>query len=297
MNRLIRKMVPEYFLNLYRLKKKKRQELRRNKDQRKGRVFNKQYFIRKFRKIGIKPGDTLLVHSSLSKIGFVENGAKDIVEALLEVVGDKGNVLMPNSPNAGLQLDYIRSLDFFDVANAPSKLGAVSEYFRKLPDAVRSEHPTEPVSCIGPDTEFLVGHHFGNETPYNKNSPFYRITELNGKILYLGVSLDNAGTSLHVLEDLIENFKFPVYYPESFDIKVRFENRTLRSMQTFVHNPDQSKKRKCNGLIPLFEERGVLKHVMVGKAKSLLVDAKGMLDVMLEEYKKKGVTMYTPKGS
>lgn len=297
MKNILRKLTPAFLLNIYRNSKKRNKNAELQKQKKEGKVYTKNDLIRQFEKIGIEKGDTLLVHSSLSKIGYVENGARDVVEALVEVIGETGHLLMPNSPNASFQLDYIQNLDFFDVANAPSKLGAISEYFRLLPDAQRSAHPTEPVSCIGPDTEYFVGHHFGNLTPYNENSPFYRVSERNGKILYLGVTLDNAGTNLHTLEDAIEDFKFPVYYPKEFEIKVLFNNRTLRTMKTLVHNPEQSKKRKCDGLIPLFEEKGVLKKVKIGKANSLLVDAKGMFDLMIEEYKKNGVTMYTPKGS
>jgi aminoglycoside 3-N-acetyltransferase len=68
-------------------------------------------------------------------------------------------------------------------------------------------------------------------------------------------------------------------------------------MKTKVHNPEQSKKRKCDGLIPLFEQKGILQKVQIGKAKALLVDAKGLLQVMIEEYNDRGVTMYTPNGS
>lgn len=297
MRSFIRKLSPSFLLDWYRLTKKKVKDAKLLKDKRDGKAYTKKDLVRHFKKIGIKSGDVLLVHASLSKIGFVENGAKDVVEALIEVVGEDGHILMPNSPNASFQLDYIKSLDFFDVANSKSKLGAISEYFRLLPDAQRSAHPTEPVSCIGPESEYFVGHHFGNITPYNENSPFYKVSESNGKILYIGVTLDNAGTNLHTLEDLVGDFKFPVYHPEEFDVMVRFENRTVRSMKTRVHNPEQSKKRKCNGLIPLFEERGVLKKVRIGRASSLLVDAKGMFDVMMDEYTKNGVTMYTPKGS
>lgn len=297
MRNIIRKITPNFLLNWYRNSKKRTKDSKLLREKNKGKIYSKQYFVRQFRKLGIVKGDVLLVHSSLSKIGYVENGPKDIVDAILEVIGEEGHLLMPNSPNASFQLDYIKNLDFFDLANSKSKLGAISEYFRELPDAIRSAHPTEPVSCIGPEAEYFVGHHFGNLTPYNENSPFYRVSEKNGKILYLGVTLDNAGTNLHTLEDAVDNFKFPVYYQEQFEVKIRFENRTLRSMKTLVHNPEQSKKRKCDGLIPLFEERGVLKKVKIGKAESLLVDAKGMFDVMLEEYNKHGVTMYTPKGS
>lgn len=297
MRNFIRKATPQFLLNFYRKSKKKAKEAELLKDKEAGKIITKNQLVAEFRAIGIKEGDDLLVHSSLSKIGFVENGPKDVVEALLEVVGNKGNVLMPNSPNAEYQLEYIRNLDCFDVSNAKSKLGAISEYFRLLPIAIRSVHPTEPVSCIGPDAEYFTQEHFGELTPYTSKSPFFRISEKGGKILYLGVSFDNAGTNLHTLEDALAEFKFPVYFPEVFEVKVRLKNGLETTMKTKVHNPEQSKKRKCDGLIPLFEKEGVLEHVKIGKAKCLLVDAKGMLDVMIEQYEKNGVTMYTPEGS
>jgi hypothetical protein len=40
-----------------------------------------------------------------------------------------------------------------------------------------------------------------------------------------------------------------------------------------------------------------MKKVRIGQADSLLVDAKGMLEVMIEAYYERGVTMYTPHGT
>lgn len=297
MRNLLRKLVPGFLLNFYRKSKKQKRTNQLQSAKSKGNIFSKVDLLKAFKEIGIESGDTVLVHSSLSKIGYIENGAKDVVEALLESVAKSGNILMPNSPNAQYQLDYIQQLDYFDAANSPSKLGAISEYFRKLPNAIRSVHPTEPVSCIGPDAAYFVGTHFGNLTPYNENSPFFKVAEKGGKILYLGVTFDNAGTSLHCIEDAVDNFKFPVYYPTEFIAKVKLADGTLDQMKTLVHNPEQSKKRKCDGLIPLLEEKGVLVKVKIGNADSLLLDAKGMMNVLMDEYKTNGVTMYTPKGS
>ncbi len=297
MRNIIRQLIPSFLLEKYRQYKKAKKNQFLQKQKESGIKITKNDLIHQFKSIGIQEGDTLLVHASLSKIGFIENGAKDVVEALIDVIGSEGNILMPNSPNASFQLDYIKELEQFDVLNDKSKLGSISEYFRLLPTSKRSAHPTEPVSCVGPDKEYFVGDHFGNNTPYNKNSPYYRISEKGGKILYLGVTFDNAGTNLHTLEDAIENFKYPVYYSEEFTVKVKFEDGSINTMTTKVHNPEQSKKRKCDGLIPLFESKGVLKKVKVGNADSLLVDAKLLLSTMIEEYENNGVTMYTPTGN
>ena len=297
MRHLLRKIIPNSFLNVYRkrVKRKRNRSLEENRN--KGNIILKQDIVRDLKKAGINAGESLLVHSSLSKIGYVEGGAKTVVDALLEVLGKEGNLLMPTSPNNGLQLDYIETLDVFDVAEDKSKLGAISEYFRCLPQSIRSAHPTEPVSCIGPDAAYFTQDHFGNLTPYTTESPFYRVSEKVGKILYLGVTLDNAGTNLHTMEDAVKEFKYPIYYREIFEVNVRFPDGAIRKMRTKVHNPVQSALRKCDGLIPLFKEKGVLNEVKIGEARALMVDAKRMLSCMIEEYKKNGVTMYTPAGT
>ena len=297
MRDIIRALSPSFLLSFYRKYKKKQQQAHLKQQQVKNAFISKDQLIQDLIDCGIQKGESVLIHSSLSKIGYLKNGPKDLVEALFAVIGEKGNVLMPNSPNAEFQLNYIKKNRLFDVKNSVSKLGAISEYFRLLPGAKRSEHPTEPVSCIGPDAEYFTQTHFGEKTPYTKNSPFYKLTEKKGKILYIGVTFANAGTSLHLLEDAVSNFKFPVYYPTAFNVKVQKENGELKEMEIFVHDPAQSKKRKCDALIPLFEEAGVLFHSKIGKAPTLVVSADGMYETMLNAYYEKGVMMYTPKGS
>jgi len=293
----IRSLVPTKILNAYREKKKEKQRKELKQQAERGEAATFDQLLADIRNCGIKPGDSVLVHSSFSKIGFVEGGPKTFVDALLQAVGESGNLLMPSSPNAGYQLDYIRNLTLFDVQNDPSRMGAITEYFRTLPGVLRSESPTEPVCCFGPKADWFTNGHLGEETPYTENSPFARLAEAKGKILYVGVTLDNAGTSLHVLEDAVPDFKFPVYYPEVFPVSVKRTNGEVVPVSVKVHNPEQSAKRKCDGLLPLFEGKGVMKRSTIGKAKTLIFDASKMLETMIGEYQENGVTMYTPQGS
>jgi len=293
---VIRNLTPTVLLNLNRKRKKANRNKILAEQNKKGNAISVEMLVDNLKAIGITNGDTLLVHSSLSKIGYLQEGPKTLIKAILQVIGAEGNLLMPTSPNNVYQLNYIQNTPFFDVLNSPSKTGAITECFRTYPGVKRSLHPTEPVSAIGPKADYFLNDHFKQLTPYNKNSPFYKVGEQKGKTLYIGVTLDMAGTSLHTLEDEINEFKFPVYYPKTFDFKVIDEKGIAHKVQTKVHNPEWSKKRKCDDLIPLFEEKGVLKHVKVGQADTLLVDAKGFFDVMVDLYETKGVTMYTPKG-
>lgn len=293
----LRSLAPAWLLEKYRSGKKNEVRRQLEEQRSKGQVWTKQDLIDQLIGIGIQEGDTLLVHSSLSKMGYVEGGAQTVIDALLEVLGKTGNLLMPTSPNAGYQLDYIRSLDVFDVNETPSALGAITETFRKMPGTQRSASPTEPVSAFGPNANELTAGHLGKITPYTADSPFYKVAEKSGKILYIGVTLANAGTSLHLLEDAVDEFKFPVYYPELFSAKVRTAEGTVHEAQTRVHNPEWSAKRRCDELIPLFETAGVLRQVQIGSASTLFVDAKGMFVYTIKSYEERGVTMYTPQGS
>lgn len=292
----LRKITPSIILDWNRGRKKKTVNQNLTRQAEVGDSFTKEFLVSEFRKIGISQGDSVLVHSSLSKIGHLENGPKTFVDAITEVVGDTGHVLMPTSPNAVYQLNYVRNTPFFDVLNSPSKTGAITEYFRKLPGAKRSLHPTEPISVVGPRADDFVKGHFKAITPYDSKSPFAKVAAAKGKILYVGVTLDNAGTSLHTLEDAITNFKFPVYYTDIFTIDVIDDSGDRHTVKTKVHNPKYSKLRQCDKLIPHFKAAGVLQEVKIGKANTLLVDASGFFDTMVKLYHDKGITMYTPNG-
>lgn len=292
----IRKYTPTFLLEWNRNRKKAKRNAALAAAAKSGSGLTKEAIKKDLISAGLKSGDHVLVHSSLSKIGYLEDGADTFINALIEVVGADGTVLMPTSPNNVYQLNYIRNTPFFNVLNSPSKTGKITEVFRQRPDAVRSLHPTEPVSAVGKLAKELTKDHFNQITPYNDKSPFYKLAQFGGKIMYVGVGLSQAGTSLHTLEDAVE-FKFPVYYPEIFDFKVIDEKGETHQVKTKVHNPEWSKKRKCDDLIPMFESEGALEKCKIGEADTLFVDAQKFFYTMVQAYEKNGVTMYTPKGS
>jgi aminoglycoside 3-N-acetyltransferase len=294
---IIRALTPSFLLDAFRRRKKQKRNRMLDIMRRKGEAITALQIAEVLRKQGLQSGDSVLVHCAMSKIGFLEKGPETLVDALIQVVGDNGHILMPTSPNPAMQLDYIRDLDCFDVLNSPSKMGAVTEYFRKLPGVERSLSPVEPVSVLGPDAEWFISGHTNSETPYNADSPFARLAQRKGKILYLGVTLIQAGTSLHLLEDAVDDFPFPVYYPEKFPVKVRDKNGRIHQWSVKVHNPEVSAQRKCDGLFPLFISKNVAHPFTLGQAPGWLFYADTMLSTMIEAYKERGVTMYTPEGA
>lgn len=292
---IIRKLTPKFLLEWNRKRRKKNRNAALENQKREGKSFSQADLEADLRVAGLKEGDLVLVHSSLSRIGHLKEGPKTLIAALLSVIGPEGTLAMPTSPNNVYQLNYIRNTPSFDVLNSPSKTGAITEYFRTMPGVIRSLHPTEPVSAIGPMAEYLTKDHFRELTPYTDKSPFYRVSEQKGKIIYIGVTLSMAGTNLHTLEDAVD-FKYPVYHSEIFEIDVIDSEGQKHRVKTKVHNPVYSKKRRCDDLIPYFEDEGVLKQHVIGQANTLVVDANGLLESMIQGYNESGITMYTPYG-
>lgn len=293
---LLLKYTPEFILEAIRRQLKNFRRKRLAKEAAKGNGISYEVILSTLKAAGIKDGDALLVHSSLSKIGFVEGGAKTIVNALEESTGENGTLLMPAFPAEGRNLDYLLANPIFDVVNTPSRMGAITEYFRKLPGTYRSIHPTDSICSRGKDADWFTSGHLNMHRPYAENSPFRRLCDRKGKILMLGTTLNGACTNLHTLEDAFDHFLYPVYMPELFTVDVLDQHGQKRTVQTFVHNPEWSAKRNADALKPLFIREGVLKEFKLGKADCMLIDAAKMLEVMKTYYLKKGVTMYTPEG-
>src|SRR5688500_962738 len=104
------------------------------------------HIVDAIRELGVRPGDLLLVHSSLSSFGRVTGGAPAVARALVDVVSPGGTVFVPTFNYGQLP---------FDPATTPSLTGAITESFRALPGAVRSLQPTHPVAAIGPEAQSI----------------------------------------------------------------------------------------------------------------------------------------------
>ena len=59
------------------------------------KIVTKADIVAGLQEIGLKEGDTVIVHTSLSSIGYVCGGAQTVIEALIEVVGEDGTIMMP----------------------------------------------------------------------------------------------------------------------------------------------------------------------------------------------------------
>lgn len=180
------------------------------------------------RKLGIKEGDVLLVHSSLKSLGDRNITPKDVIDGLRNCLGESGTLVFPT-------LSYMYcgpDNRTFDYRNTPSNVGAIPEYFRtNVEGAVRSLCPTHSCAAVGANADYITKDHYKDTTPCGKNSPFRRVMELGGKILFLGCG-NNCNTSMHAIEELVE----PDYlYGDSYEYDLIDKDGTVLKMNCRSH--------------------------------------------------------------
>ena len=241
--------------------------------------------------LGVKSGDTVLVHSSFNPHSGFQGSPEKLIDVFLKTVGPEGNLLMVSLPYSTSSISYLQKLKLFDVRKTPSRMGMISELFRRRPGVLRSLHPTHPMLAYGPKAEWIVAGHEDCLYPCGPGTPFEKLAQLNGKILFFYVGFTYL-TFFHYLEHLVhKKLPFPLYTDKPFDVPVIDANGKERTVKTYVFTPDAIKRRRPDPLERDFWRRGVIKKGRVGATRLLLVDANKAIASALDMLRR-GVYFY-----
>ena len=192
-------------------------------------VIGKAEILAALSAVGVKKGDTLLVHSSLSACGKVDGGAKTIIDAIIETIGTEGNFFVPTFQRSECYLNGInkrwdhRPSDFRDrVSEAVRWVGTLPlEFMRLWPDAPRGVHLSHSWAGWGPRAAEVLSRQTEDEPPFSDNSCPMIVKDMDGKILHFGSPVGHT-SFVHCFET---HFNLPGLGPSYYD--VRLEDGTI----------------------------------------------------------------------
>lgn len=232
-----------------------------------------QSLISDLSKMGIVGSDTLLVHSSMKAIGGVDGvdgGADTVLDALCTYMAE-GLLVLPTHTWGTINPNN----PIYSIAETPSCVGILPEFFRKRKGVVRSSHPTHSIAAIGKDASNFTEGDAYFKTPCHRDGPWGRLLDRRAKIMFVGVDL-TVNTFMHAIEEWLDIPDNLEQFPQVLFTK-RLDG-SLQQVQQFRHKGSRS---ECfNKVRNIFIENGAMTTGKFGSAETFVCDALRMTEIL-----------------
>ena len=208
---LARKLYYKYLRNTNLLNKGKSVKQSKNKKKDENfKVIPLEDLIQHLRKLGIKNDDLLVVHSSAEGLKRLAANELDILDSMINLVGEKGTVALPAFPNEETLKDQ-DGIKIYDPKRSVAWTGMLPNLLLRKKGAVRSEFPYNPLVAIGKNASDMMVHNLDTDLAHDEKSCWGYCIEHHAKILFLGLPAYHSCTVLHVVEDY-----HPDYWPNGW---------------------------------------------------------------------------------
>jgi aminoglycoside N3'-acetyltransferase len=225
--------------------------------------------------LGLKSGDAVLVHAAFNPFNGYQDGPHHLIDCIVDVIGPRGHLFMMSMPYSGASRDYVKQGTAFEVNRTPSRMGLVSECFRRSKGVVRSANPLHPVLGWGPRSKWLIEGHEKLLYSCGKGSPFERMLELDTKALMFDVDL-NTLTFVHYLEDQFQSTApTPLYTGEPLEMPIIGGVRS--TFRGYAFSPEIIPRRDFATLYDAFEDEGYVRRDRIGNTALVLVSLRELL--------------------
>ncbi|TVP85344.1 MAG: aminoglycoside N(3)-acetyltransferase [Acholeplasmataceae bacterium] len=234
--------------------------------------------------LGIRTDDRVVVHSSLSALGYVIGGAQSIITALIDTVKD-GTLIMPahssdwsdpaawSNPPVPKEWveDMIRTMPAYDKElTPPRKMGKIAETFLMMKKTERSDHPQASFAAYGKEAAELTSHH-GLTPMFGLQSPLGKLYQRGGKILLLGVDFSSC-SAFHLAEAITG---IPAMEKIGSPIMVNGQRQWVW-YEDFIYDADDFPK-----IGQLLLEKGLATTRPLGNTQAIVADIKTAVDAAI----------------
>lgn len=226
------------------------------------------------RKMGVSEGDHISLALALSKVGRVAGGPESFIDAVLDVLGPEGTLMMNTYTHFFhvTQREALEAYPPFDYRSTSCWTGLVPDTLRKHPGALRSRHPVNSITAVGKMAMYLTEGHDHASRPY---LPYSRLAEIGGISLFIGledrmVALRHEAQYLANLTNVVPLEVCINYLGDDEEI------RLFKAKDVFACSVSLQR------LTPYLRNHGILKEGYIGNAPSILVYTKRALDDMAE---------------
>lgn len=241
----------------------------------KEKPITKAELVRDLQNLGVKPGDILNVKCSMRSLGNVEGGAKTLIAALLEAVGEEGTIVTDSFIKV-YKPDVAEKMAPVDEKSA-SYCGVLANEMLKYPGVERSRHPVQKFAAIGKYAKEFCENHTDESYAYD----ILRIMALKGaKNLKIGSDeqIPGVGTT-HVAIGMLKLRNLRPYLGVCY----------MKNGQKTFFRRDWAGicKESFNKFLPYYEKNGdIIARGKVGNADSMLSSMRGTLKTEYDILKK-----------
>jgi len=244
--------------------------------------FTPDDLLATLRRLGIERGDAVMAHTSFAQFAGFQGGLSDVIKTLQAAVGEEGTLLIPTLPFDGAAIDYVKSGAITDIARTPSRMGFITEIFRRLPGVTRSIHPTHAIAIWGKDASTIAAGHHTAATPCGVGTPFHQLLERKGKVLLAGVSIRTM-TFYHCVEELIEpDMPFSAFTTEWFETTTKGLDGTIYPSRMRLFDPAVSARRDPELMIGPLKRRGFWRSARLGRLELVVLHTTEVLATVRE---------------
>lgn len=239
-------------------------------------AIDKKEIFEGLRQIGVTPGMSIMVHSSLRAFGWVVGGPEAVIAALMDAVGPQGTILMP-SFNHGAPFQP-GGPNLFDPARTPTLNGRIPSVFWRMSGVMRSLNPTHPYAAWGRNAERYVSRHHLTLT-MGEDSPLGLLARDGGYQLNLGTTHETT-TAKHLAETL---HRSPCLGLRTDVHRVRLPDGRIALHRTWSYRAQHCPLTESGELIEAGMERLHLQRkTRIGRATVTFFRVKDLLRVVWE---------------